>query len=167
MTSPPRWSCSAALEWVREDMQELSAKAKQLRKEERALFDVYLMMLEDAALGGEVRAIIKTGQAQGALRQVVNAHVARFELMDDAYLRGSAPGCSATPGRRLLAYSRKSAQAAADLPGEHHSGGASRNWSPAMLGEVPSGQAGRPGVSVQGSATPTWPSWPAPWVFPR
>ncbi|MBL0951698.1 MAG: GAF domain-containing protein, partial [Pseudomonas sp.] len=65
-----------ALGWVREDMQELSEKlATQLRKEERALFDVYLMMLEDAALGNEVRKIIRTGQwAQGALRQVVLDH---------------------------------------------------------------------------------------------
>ena len=70
-----------ALGWVREDMQELSEKlATQLRKEERALFDVYLMMLEDAALGNEVRKIIRTGQwAQGALRQVVLDHVKRFE----------------------------------------------------------------------------------------
>jgi phosphotransferase system, enzyme I, PtsP len=52
-----------ALGWVREDMHELSAKlATQLRKEERALFDVYLMMLDDAALGNEVRKVIKTGQ---------------------------------------------------------------------------------------------------------
>lgn len=57
-----------ALEGVRDDMRKLSAKlATQLRPEERALFDVYLMMLEDAALGGEVTEVIKTGQwAQGA-----------------------------------------------------------------------------------------------------
>lgn len=81
-----------ALEGVREDMRKLSAKlATQLRPEERALFDVYLMMLEDAALGGEVVAVIKTGQwAQGALRQVVGEHVNRFELMDDDYLRERA-----------------------------------------------------------------------------
>lgn len=49
------------------------------------------MMLEDAALGGEVTEVIKTGQwAQGALRQVVGEHVNRFELMDDDYLRERA-----------------------------------------------------------------------------
>lgn len=81
-----------ALEGVRDDMRKLSAKlATQLRPEERALFDVYLMMLEDAALGGEVTEVIKTGQwAQGALRQVVGEHVNRFELMDDDYLRERA-----------------------------------------------------------------------------
>src|SRR5690606_36743967 len=63
---------AAALESVRADIRKLSAKlATQLRPEERALFDVYLMMLDDAALGKEVLKVIRTGQwAQGALRQV-------------------------------------------------------------------------------------------------
>lgn len=49
-------------------MRALSSKlASQLRKEERALFDVYLMMLDDASIGNEVKRIIRTGQwAQGA-----------------------------------------------------------------------------------------------------
>ena len=61
-----------AIEGVRADMRALSAKlANQLRPEERALFDVYLMMLDDASLGSEITTVIKTGQwAQGALRQV-------------------------------------------------------------------------------------------------
>ncbi|MBB6340433.1 phosphotransferase system enzyme I (PtsP) [Pseudomonas fluvialis] len=138
-----------ALEWVREDMQELSAKlAKQLRKEERALFDVYLMMLEDAALGGEVRAIIKTGQwAQGALRQVVNAHVARFELMDDAYLRERASDVRDL-GRRLLAYLQEERKQQLTYPDNTIL--VAEELSPAMLGEVPAGKlVGL--VSVQGS----------------
>lgn len=138
-----------ALEWVREDMQELSAKlAKQLRKEERALFDVYLMMLEDAALGGEVRAIIKTGQwAQGALRQVVNAHVARFELMDDAYLRERASDVRDL-GRRLLAYLQEERKQQLTYP--ENTILVAEELSPAMLGEVPAGKlVGL--VSVQGS----------------
>ena len=98
---------NAALEGVRSDMRALSAKmATQLRPEERALFDVYLMMLEDAALGNEVVKIIRTGQwAQGALRHVVGEHVNRFELMDDAYLRERASDVKDL-GRRLLAYLR-------------------------------------------------------------
>ena len=138
-----------ALESVREDMQELSAKlAKQLRKEERALFDVYLMMLEDAALGGEVRAIIKTGQwAQGALRQVVNAHVARFELMDDAYLRERASDVRDL-GRRLLAYLQEERKQQLTYP--ENTILVAEELSPAMLGEVPAGKlVGL--VSVQGS----------------
>ena len=53
----------SAVETVRQDMQDLSTRlSTQLRPEELALFDVYLMMLEDAALGNEVVKVIKTGQ---------------------------------------------------------------------------------------------------------
>src|SRR5690606_14925827 len=102
-----------ALEAVRQDIRALSAKlATQLRPEERALFDVYLMMLDDAALGTEVQLVIRTGQwAQGALRQVVNEHIKRFELMDDAYLRERASDVKDL-GRRLLAYLQHARQQA-------------------------------------------------------
>src|SRR5699024_9130463 len=68
-----------ALESVRADIRKLSARlASQLRSQERALFDVYLMMLEHTALAGDVIQVIRSGQwAQGALRQVVNQHVQR------------------------------------------------------------------------------------------
>lgn len=128
-----------ALGWVREDMQELSEKlATQLRKEERALFDVYLMMLEDAALGNEVRKVIRTGQwAQGALRQVVLDHVARFELMDDAYLRERASDVRDL-GRRLLAYLQEERKTSLVYPDNTIL--VSEELSPAMLGEVPEGK---------------------------
>ncbi|AEB60580.1 phosphoenolpyruvate--protein phosphotransferase [Ectopseudomonas mendocina] len=128
-----------ALGWVREDMQELSEKlATQLRKEERALFDVYLMMLEDAALGNEVRKIIRTGQwAQGALRQVVLDHVKRFELMDDAYLRERASDVRDL-GRRLLAYLQEERKTSLVYPDNTIL--VSEELSPAMLGEVPEGK---------------------------
>ncbi|PZR46049.1 MAG: phosphoenolpyruvate-protein phosphotransferase PtsP [Ectopseudomonas oleovorans] len=128
-----------ALGWVREDMQELSEKlATQLRKEERALFDVYLMMLEDAALGNEVRKVIRTGQwAQGALRQVVLDHVKRFELMDDAYLRERASDVRDL-GRRLLAYLQEERKTTLVYPDNTIL--VSEELSPAMLGEVPEGK---------------------------
>ena len=128
-----------ALGWVREDMQELSKKlATQLRKEERALFDVYLMMLEDASLGNEVRKVIKTGQwAQGALRQVVLDHVNRFELMDDAYLRERASDVRDL-GRRLLAYLQEERKTTLVYPDNTIL--VSEELSPAMLGEVPEGK---------------------------
>lgn len=128
-----------ALGWVREDMQELSEKlATQLRKEERALFDVYLMMLEDAALGNEVRKVIRTGQwAQGALRQVVLDHVKRFELMDDAYLRERASDVRDL-GRRLLAYLQEERKTSLVYPDNTIL--VSEELSPAMLGEVPEGK---------------------------
>ncbi|UUY09213.1 phosphoenolpyruvate--protein phosphotransferase [Pseudomonas sp. J452] len=138
-----------ALVGVRADMHALSAKlATQLRKEERALFDVYLMMLEDAALGSEVTTIIKTGQwAQGALRQVVNEHVNRFELMDDAYLRERAADVRDL-GRRLLAYLQEERKQS--LVYQDNTILVSEELSPAMLGEVPEGKlVGL--ISVQGS----------------
>ncbi|MFP6848456.1 MAG: phosphoenolpyruvate--protein phosphotransferase [Pseudomonas sp.] len=138
-----------ALECVRADMRALSAKmATQLRKEERALFDVYLMMLEDAALGNEVVKVIRTGQwAQGALRQVVGEHINRFELMDDAYLRERASDVKDL-GRRLLAYLQQARQQALVYPDNCIL--VSEELSPAMLGEVPEGKlVGL--VSVQGS----------------
>jgi phosphotransferase system enzyme I (PtsP) len=138
-----------ALEGVRSDMRALSAKmATQLRPEERALFDVYLMMLEDAALGNEVVKIIRTGQwAQGALRQVIGEHVNRFELMDDAYLRERASDVKDL-GRRLLAYLQQARQQTLVYPDNCIL--VSEELSPAMLSEVPEGKlVGL--VSVQGS----------------
>ncbi|MGH8352104.1 MAG: phosphoenolpyruvate--protein phosphotransferase [Pseudomonas sp.] len=138
-----------ALEGVRADMRALSAKlATQLRPEERALFDVYLMMLEDAALGSEVVKVIRTGQwAQGALRQVVNEHVNRFELMDDAYLRERAADVKDL-GRRLLAYLQEARHQSLTYPDNCIL--VSEELSPAMLGEVPEGKlAGL--ISVLGS----------------
>ena len=138
-----------ALEGVRADMRKLSAKlATQLRPEERALFDVYLMMLEDAALGGEVTEVIKTGQwAQGALRQVVGEHVNRFELMDDDYLRERASDVKDL-GRRLLAYLQEARSQS--LVYADNTILVSEELTPAMLGEVPEGKlAGL--VSVLGS----------------
>ncbi|MBU1282219.1 MAG: phosphoenolpyruvate--protein phosphotransferase [Gammaproteobacteria bacterium] len=138
-----------ALEGVRSDMRALSAKmATQLRPEERALFDVYLMMLEDAALGNEVVKVIRTGQwAQGALRQVIGEHINRFELMDDAYLRERASDVKDL-GRRLLAYLQQARQQTLIYPDNCIL--VSEELSPAMLGEVPEGKlVGL--VSVQGS----------------
>ncbi|MBC3364758.1 phosphoenolpyruvate--protein phosphotransferase [Pseudomonas sp. SWRI92] len=138
-----------AIEGVRADMRALSAKlATQLRPEERALFDVYLMMLDDASLGSEVTTVIKTGQwAQGALRQVVTDHVNRFELMDDAYLRERASDVKDL-GRRLLAYLQQERQQTLVYPDNTIL--VSEELTPAMLGEVPEGKlAGL--VSVLGS----------------
>lgn len=139
-----------ALESVRADMCALSSKlASQMRREERALFDVYLMMLDDSALGGEVIRVIRSGQwAQGALRQVVTEHVRRFELMDDAYLRERASDVRDI-GRRLLAYLQQAHQQTRVYAEQTIL--VSEELSPAMLGEVPEGKlVGL--VSVQGSS---------------
>lgn len=140
----------SALQAVRADMRALSERlASQMRKEERALFDVYLMMLEDSALGGEVTQLIRTGQwAQGALRQVVSDHVVRFEMMDDAYLSERASDVKDI-GRRLLGYLQEARKQTLTYPEKTIL--VSEELSPAMLGEVPEGRlAGM--VSVLGSS---------------
>lgn len=140
----------SALEAVRADMRRLSLKlGPQMRREERALFDVYLMMLEDAALAGEVSQVIRTGQwAQGALRQVVNEHVQRFEMMDDAYLRERAADVRDI-GRRLLGYLQQAHKQSRVYP--ENTILVSEELSPSMLGDVPEGQlAGL--ISVMGSS---------------
>ncbi|MBT8767822.1 phosphoenolpyruvate--protein phosphotransferase [Pseudomonas boanensis] len=128
-----------ALESVRADMRRLSSKLEtQLRPEERALFDVYLMMLDDASIGMEVKRVIRTGQwAQGALRQIVLEHVTRFELMDDAYLRERASDVKDL-GRRLLAYLQEERKQ--NLVYQENTILVSEELSPAMLGEVPEGK---------------------------
>ncbi len=81
-----------ALNAVREQMRILGFSVeKQLRPEERELFDVYLRMLDDDALGKEVISLIREGQwAQGALAEVALDHVRTFEQMKDPYLRERA-----------------------------------------------------------------------------
>jgi len=94
-----------ALNSVRDDMRALGASVeKQLRPEERELFDVYLRMLDDDAIGKEVITLIREGEwAQGALSEVALDHVRTFERMKDPYLRERAADirdlCS-----RVLAY---------------------------------------------------------------
>ena len=128
-----------ALDSVRDDLHALSAKlATQLRPEERALFDVYLLMLDDDAIGNEIIRIIRTGQwAQGALRQVVGDHVQRFELMEDAYLRERASDIKDL-GRRLLAYLQEARTQT--LTYADNTILVSEELTPGMLGEVPEGK---------------------------
>ena len=128
-----------ALDSVREDLHALSAKlATQLRPEERALFDVYLLMLDDDAIGNEIIRIIRTGQwAQGALRQVVGDHVQRFGLMEDAYLRERASDIKDL-GRRLLAYLQQARTQT--LTYADNTILVSEELTPGMLGEVPEGK---------------------------
>lgn len=125
-----------ALESVRADIRRLSARlSDQLRPQERALFDVYLMMLEHTALAGDVIAVIRSGQwAQGALRQVISEHVQRFEHMDDDYLRERASDVKDL-GRRLLSYLQQAQQQTFTYPDNTIL--VSEELSPAMLGEVP------------------------------
>lgn len=92
------------LDQVRIDISELKMKIKgQLRLEERELFDAYLHMLSDQALGNEVVARIQEGNwAQGALASVAMSHVNNLEMIDDDYLRERATDIKDLCGRVLF-----------------------------------------------------------------
>lgn len=96
---------NVCLDAVREDIKDICEKlARRISAQEVALFDAYLQMLDDNAIGGEVEARIRTGQwAQGALSEVVLAHMHAFESMEDAYLRERAADVKDL-GLRILAY---------------------------------------------------------------
>lgn len=140
----------AALEAVRDDLVTLGKSlAQRLKAEEQALFDVYLRMLDDPALRGEIEQRIEQGQwAQGALRDVILAQVQQFGRMEDAYLRERATDVRDL-GRRLLSYLQESAgPVQMECPDDAIL--VADELSPAMLGMVPEGQlAGL--VSVSGS----------------
>jgi len=140
----------SAVQAVYEDIEQVAKRlTSRLRPEELALFDVYLRMLSDGALPGEVNNRIREGVwAQGALKQVVQHYVRHFEMMDDHYLQERAVDIRDL-GRRLLSYLQEGEQK--DLNYPERTVLVSEELTPAMLGEVPRGQlVGL--VSVKGSS---------------
>ncbi|WP_426415014.1 phosphoenolpyruvate--protein phosphotransferase [Aestuariirhabdus sp. LZHN29] len=126
-----------ALKAVRKEMKATAKKlAPSLPPEEIALFDVYRGMLDDNAIGAEVRAIIEQGQwAQGALRQVIEEHVKNFEVMEDSYLRERASDIRDL-GRRVLSHLQQQNQTK-EVVYPDSCVLISEELTPAMLGEVP------------------------------
>jgi phosphotransferase system enzyme I (PtsP) len=94
-----------ALQGVREDIEAVAANlGSELSPEDHALFDVYLGILDDSAIGAEVVSLIKAGQwAQGALSQVMIEHIRHFERMEHSYLKERAVDVKDL-GTRVLAY---------------------------------------------------------------
>ncbi len=139
-----------AITAVRDDIKEIGEKlAQSLPREELALFDAYLHMLDDSAIAGDVRARIRHGQwAQGALRQVILEHVRTFDSMEDSYL--SERGADVKElGQRVLAYLQDIRQKKVHfaestvLIGEE--------VTPAMIAEIPPGSL-KAVVSQRGSS---------------
>ena len=94
-----------ALKAVKRDMKNLGGGLQsKLNSEELALFDVFIRMLDDSSLGGEVIEAIKIGQtAQSAWSSVILKHVRTFQEMDDPYLRERAADVDGL-GKRVLSY---------------------------------------------------------------
>ncbi len=135
---------------VREDIKGLGAQLKdRLNREERALFDAYLAMLDDASLGGEVSERIRKGaNASFAWSEVILEHEQTFNSMNDPYLRERATDLRDL-GRRVLAYLQESNRKKRVFPDKTILIG--EELTASMLGEIPKEKlVGL--VSVEGSS---------------
>ncbi|MEM8767561.1 MAG: phosphoenolpyruvate--protein phosphotransferase [Pseudomonadota bacterium] len=138
-----------AIDSVREDIRRISDQfAASLPPEELALFDVYLHMLDDNALAGDIRDRVRKGSwAQGALKQVIHEHVRLFEAMEDPYLRERGADVKDL-GLRVLAYLQDIRAKKIHFPKDTILVG--DEVTPGMLAEVPADHL-RGIVSVRGS----------------
>ena len=135
---------------VREDIKGLGEQLKErLNREERALFDAYLAMLDDASLGGEVTERIRKGaNASFAWSEVILEHEQTFNSMNDPYLRERATDLRDL-GRRVLAYLQESNRKQRVFPDRTILIG--EELTASMLGEIPKEKlVGL--VSVEGSS---------------
>ena len=140
---------NSCLNAVRKDIRDLHSKiAGHVAEGERQLFDVYLHMLDDDALGNEVVERIKQGNwAQGALAYVAHEHVRNFEIMEDEYLSERAVDikdlCS-----RVLFYLQEKEPVITDYSTDTIL--VSEELTPAMLAEVPKEKL-KGMISIKGS----------------
>ena len=135
---------------VREDIKSLGEQLRtRINREEQALFDAYLAMLDDASLGGEVVDRIRKGtNASYAWSEVILEHENIFNSMNDPYLRERATDLRDL-GRRVLAYLQESNQKTRVYPDKTILIG--EELTASMLGEIPKEKlAGL--VSVLGSS---------------
>ena len=125
-----------ALECVRRDIHTVSENLKdELSAEDHALFDVYLGILDDSAIGGEVASKIKAGEwAQGALSQVMIQHIRHFERMEHSYLRERAVDVKDL-GTRVLSYLQAEEREEREFPPQTVL--VSEELTASALGEIP------------------------------
>jgi len=90
--------------------------APDLRAEDRALFDAWVLMLESDTLIDGTLARIRSGNwAPGALRDTICEHARVFDEMEDAYLRERASDVRDL-GRRVLMRLQNQETGAVDYP---------------------------------------------------
>lgn len=140
-----------AVEAVVKDIKELSARLKDvLPEEDRALFDVYLLMLNSQAISGITQERIRDGNwAPGALRQTIQEHEQVFLEMEDNYLRERADDVRDL-GRRILKHLQEDTPEQIEFPDNTVLIG--EDISASMLAEVP-GEKLTGVISVRGSRT--------------
>lgn len=140
---------NSCLNAVQDDMRRLNEQiAGEIAEEERQLFDVYVRMLDDDALGNEVVSRIQMGSwAQGALAYVANEHIRKFEMISDDYLRERAVDirdlCS-----RVLFYLQEKEPVSTEYLDDTIL--VSEELTPAMLAEVPKDKL-KGLISIKGS----------------
>ena len=141
----------SAVEAVIKDIKDLSERLKDvLPEEDRALFDVYLLMLNSQAMSGVTRDRIRKGNwAPGALRETVQEHEKVFREMEDSYLRERADDVRDL-GRRILSHLQDKSQTKIVYP--HNTVLIGEDISASMLAEVPSDCLSGV-ISVRGSRT--------------
>lgn len=105
-----------AVSSVRTEIQQLDEKMQDsLMSEERALFSVFLRMLDENALPAEIKELIRAGNwAQGAVRRVIDKHITLFAQMEDDYLRERVSDLKDL-GRRILASLQEADSSHKDL----------------------------------------------------
>ncbi|MCW8900216.1 MAG: phosphoenolpyruvate--protein phosphotransferase [Gammaproteobacteria bacterium] len=142
---------NAAVEAVAQDIKKLSERLKSvLPEEDRALFDVYLLMLNSQAMSGVTRDRIREGNwAPGALRDTIQEHEKVFREMEDSYLRERADDVRDL-GRRILMHLQEESQNNIEFPENTILVG--EDISASMLAEVPTDKLAGV-ISVRGSRT--------------
>ena len=142
---------NAAVNAVKKDMKELGERLHhKLPAEERALFDVYSLMLDSDSFTGVTRSRIEAGNwAPGALRETIEEHEEVFNQMEDAYLRERVEDIRDL-GRRVLMYLQQNEQDAGEFPDKTVLVG--EEITASMLAEVPP-QKLCGVISVRGSRT--------------
>ncbi len=142
---------NAAVNAVKKDMKDLGARLQhKLPAEERALFDVYSLMLDSDTFTGVTRSRIEAGNwAPGALRETIEEHEQVFNQMEDAYLRERVEDIRDL-GRRVLMYLQQNKQDSGEFPSKTVLVG--EEITASMLAEVPPQQLSGV-ISVRGSRT--------------
>lgn len=140
-----------AVQAVKTDVRQMIANMTGLLpKEEIALFDAYLMMLDSDSLIDAVKENIQNGNwAPGALRDVFSAHIRVFSEMEDAYLRERAEDLRDL-GRRILLQLQETTQQNTEYSDQTILVG--EEITASMLAEVPAEKLAAV-VSVRGSST--------------
>jgi phosphotransferase system enzyme I (PtsP) len=127
-----------AVSSVREEITRIAGSLeKSLSPADRALFDAYVFMLDSPEIVDAVVQRIHAGNwAPGALRQTVESHAQRFDLMDDRYLRERATDIRELGTRILLRLQDASTSLASCPPDSILIG---RQISAIDIGSVPPG----------------------------